>query len=421
MKENFKWLSFIALFLFLSAINIHGQSGTINISVSGIEYDDAGFSKLKENIKSNKKVTDLKQSFSENKGKLVLSYAGDAAALWDELPATIKQPFKIITMENNRIELQLKNSTTTSTPPANTSANNDDCKNCYWNYCVYDVLKSFEGKIYRGINKDDATHYYNCDNGVLVHKTMTVNSYGVITSITTDTILMSNGPVGTKWSVSASDYKGDILTKSLGFDLSSANGSAHTLIAKNISTKVNGKEYKDVIVVNDRGYSTNALFGNSFYSNNYYYAKGVGLIRTDTLNYQSDPVQAINKTSDIKTIYSGGSVVNNGIDESLIGLWKAYNTTTKKDGYYKLNADGTFDYYEGGLDEASKWKGVNHWKIEEGGYDKNGTAILDITWESGKGYVNRYELTKKNDPATGKPAMLWNGYMMISADNKKPW
>lgn len=420
MRKNFKWLPFIALFSFYS-ISIQAQINTINISVAGIEYDDAGFTKLKESVKSNTKVSDLKQTFSESTAKLTLKYTGEASSLWDEVPASIKQPFKIITIDNGRIELQLKNAPATSTPPATASSNNDDCKNCYWNYCVYDVLKSFEGKIYRGINKDDATHYYNCDNGVLVHKIMTVNGYGVVTAITTDTILISNGPIGTKWSVSAWDYKGDGLAKAIGLDLSSSNGAAHTLIAKGITTTINGKTYKDVIVVNDKGYSTNALFGNSFYSTNYYYAKGVGLIRTDTLNFQSDPVQAINKTSDEKTIYSGGSVVKDGIDESIVGTWKSYNTTTKKDGYYKLNGDGTFDYYEGGLDEASKWKGINHWKIEPGGYDKNGTAILDIIWESGKGYINRYELTKKNDPATGKPAILWNGYMLVSADNKKPW
>ena len=48
----------------------------LNISVAGIEYDDAGFTKLKEGIKNNKKVQDVKQSFSQNTAKLSLTYAG---------------------------------------------------------------------------------------------------------------------------------------------------------------------------------------------------------------------------------------------------------------------------------------------------------------------------------------------------------
>ena len=154
------------------------------------------------NIKSNKKVQDLKQSYSQNTATLTIAYAGDATTLWDEIPADIKQPFKITTIEGNRIELQLKNSTvanTTANTKFNTTANNDDCKNCYWNMCKYDVLKSFGGAIYKGLNLDNGTFYYNCDNGIVTQKVVTVNGYGVTIGITTDTLLISSGPIGTKW------------------------------------------------------------------------------------------------------------------------------------------------------------------------------------------------------------------------------
>jgi len=102
------------------------------------------------------------------------------------------------------------------------------------------------------------------------------------------------------------------------------------------------------------------------------------------------------------------------------GLWKIHNPGSNKDSYYKLNADGTFDYYDGPVSEANKSKGVNHWKIEEGGYDKNGVAIIDLTWAGG-GFTMRDYLRKKNDSATGKPAITLNDLMLVSTDNKAPW
>jgi predicted small secreted protein len=70
-------------------------------------------------------------------------------------------------------------------------------------------------------------------------------------------------------------------------------------------------------------------------------------------------------------------------------------------------------------DEKGKLE-VNYWKIEEGGYNKNGLAIIDITWGGGN-YVMRQDLRKKNDPATGKAAITLNGALFVSADNKPPW
>jgi len=415
MKRDHKWLLVLATFIFLTTpIKIFAQTGVktqLRISVSDIEYDDASFTKLKLNIKSNKKVQDFKQSFSQNTGTLTLAYAGDATALWDEIPADLKKPFKITTIESNRIDLQAKNSAVVNTsPPANNnnsniSPNYDDCKNCYWNICKYDVLKSFGGALYKGINRDDGTFYYNCDNGIVTQKVVTVNGYGVVVGITTDTLLISSGPIGTKWGVINTDNKNELLGLMANMDLSMKNVGGYTLIAKNISTEAAGKSYKNVIVVNYKGYS-----------------KGIGLVRTDTLNFDSDPVAAINKTSDTKTVYSGGSVVKNGIDETLIGLWKVHDPASNKDLYYKFNSDGTFDFYDGSVSDANKSKGINHWKIEEGGYNKNGIAIIDFAWATGNGYVLRQDLQKKNDPTTGKPAITLNTTtMLVSADNKAPW
>jgi len=431
MKKDFKWTLVLAAFIFLPAtVKVYAQSGTktqLIISVAGIEYDDAGFTKLKESIRNNKKAQDVKQSFSQNTAKLSLTYSGDAIALWDEIPSDLKKPFKITTIESNRIDLQLKSTTTANTAAgtnttaaSNTTANNDDCKNCYWNLCKYDVLKSFGGAIYKGINLDNGTFYYNCDNGIVIQKVITVNGYGVTIGITTDTLLISSGPIGTKWGVINAENKNELLGMMAGGDLSMQNVGGYTLVAKNISTEAGGKTYKDVIVVNYKGYSKDPFFGSNFYSSNFYYAKGVGLVRTDTLSFESDPVAAINKVNDPKTIYRGGSVVKNGMDETLIGLWKYHDAKTNVDSYYKFLADGTFEFYAGSLTEANKSKGINHWKIESG-YDKNGVAVIDLTWAGG-GFTQREELEKKNDLATGKPAFTLDANILfISADNKAPW
>ncbi len=432
MKNDLTKQFVIALLVFLPAtIELYAQGGAktqLNISVSGIEFDDASFIKLKLNIKSNKKVQDLKQSFAQNTARLSLTYQGEVTDLWDEIPADLKQPFKITTIERNRIDLQSKNSSATSIGPisnANTASNtsvDDDCKNCYWNMCKFDVVKSIGGKTYKGIITEFGTVYYNCDNGIVLQTSLNINAYGSTVIGRTDTVLISSGPVGTRWGIVNMDEKNSFLGTMSGIDLSMKNSGGYTLIAKNIKTDASSTSYKDVIVVNYKGISKDPFFGTNLYSVNYYYAKGIGLVRTDTLNFDSDPVAAINKTNDTKTVYSGGSVVKNGIDESIVGLWKVHNPTTNKDSYYKLNADGTFDYYDGAVSEANKSKGINHWKIEDGGYNKNGVAIIDFTWATGNGFVMRQNLQKKNDPATGKPAITLNTTtMLVSADNKAPW
>jgi len=263
------------------------------------------------------------------------------------------------------------------------------------------------------------TVYYNCDNGIVLQTSLNINAYGSTVIASTDTVLISSGPVGTRWGIINVDEKNELLGALSGNDFAMKNSGGYTLIAKNISTEANGKAYKDVIVANYKGFSKDPFFGTNFYSVNFYYAKGVGLVRTDTLNFDSDPVAAINKTNDLKTVYSGGSVVRNGIDATIVGLWKYHDIKTNIDSYYKLNADGIFEFYTGSVTEANKSKGINHWKIEEGGYNKNGLAIIDLIWAGG--YTMRDDLRKKNDPATGKPAITLNELMLVSADNKAPW
>ena len=262
--------------------------------------------------------------------------------------------------------------------------------------------------------------YYNCDDGIVTQKTLNINAYGSTVDAGTDTILISSGPVGTRWGFKNNDG-GGFLSVLTGNDFSFQNSGGYTLVAKNVSAEVKGKNYKDLIVVNYKGFSKDPMFGSNSYNFNYYYAKGVGLIKTDTLNSHSDPVSAINKPADAKTVYSTGGSVKNGIDETIVGVWMYHDKQKNTDGFYKFNADGTFDFYYTSVTEANRIKGVNHWKIEEGSYNARGVAVIDLAWATGGTFVMRSELEKKNDPATGKPAILLDGAMLISTDNKSPW
>ena len=156
-------------------MRITAQSGNnIDISVKGIEYDDPGFSVLKESVRKNKNVTSLKSGYDQGIAKISFNDQQTATQLWDQLPQTTKQLFKLSTIDDTRIVLESRNSikeTTTKSAVASTTTHNmDDCKNCYFNLCNYDGVKSYQGVIYKAINYDNGTYYYNCDNGVLKRK-----------------------------------------------------------------------------------------------------------------------------------------------------------------------------------------------------------------------------------------------------------
>src|SRR5258706_802864 len=242
-----KWL----FTLVMVSINIisHAQntgtttSGEIVISVSGIAYEDPALSLLKESLKNNKKVKSTKSSFDKETAKITLSSFSSATDLWDDVPKTTKDFFKLTSIDDKRIALQYKNTgqsnvvagTNNTTTTTNASNKNDDCKNCYFNLCKYDGIKTFQGVVYKQINYDEGTYYYNCDNGVLVRKIIYKNGYGQTTNITNDTILMSSVPVGTKWNVKSD--AGSFL------GLNSTSFSDYTLFRKGITVQVNGVTY----------------------------------------------------------------------------------------------------------------------------------------------------------------------------------
>lgn len=420
MKKNVYYLK-LSLFSLFSIVCLYVSGQTTNqitISVGNIEYSDPSFGLLKESVQKNSKVSSVKQYYNQSTGRLLLTYKGAAQDLWSELPKSTKDFFKINTLDDTHIVLSLSGQSTVSKTTQAKSTADDDCKNCYWKLCNYDVVKSFGGKLYKGINYDNGTFYYNCDNGILVQKVIIQNGYGTVTKIQTDTLLVTSGPVGTRWGVFNQNMSNPLINALTGTNLNVSNGGGYTLIAKNISTQAGGKKYDDVVVVNYRSFSNDFLNGANSTSVNNYYAKGIGLIKTDTLNPNSDPVASINKTNDVKAVYSTTGTVKNGIDETILGLWVFHDAKTNTDMYYRFNKDGTFDFYTGRVAEANKLQGVNHWKVE--GYNDNGRGVIDMNFVKASNSTMRYYFTKKNDPSTHKPVLLIQDAVLVSMD-KQSW
>lgn len=430
MKKNTtylgRWLSLILLTAFFPFLSIAQSASAkkttvkeIAISLAGIEYDDPGFTALRENLKKNNKATGVKQTYNNGSAKIFLAYGGSATDLWDEIPATVKQPFKLTSIDGDAIALQLKSaskqseanktvSATENKSTASTAKTNEACTTCYIDLCKYDKVRTFVGVNYIGIDYDDGTHYYRCENGVLIRKLVWLNENGVTTKIETDTILKVNAPVGTYWGIRAGNDQNN-------------SSDIRMILAKGITVEVDGKVYKDVIVVNRKKNSeTNFLIKWADASSlNAYYAKGAGIVKIQQLEPNADPMQAIQQyaiqTTPVQTstevFQIENKTLNGKIDPTIIGIWK-YTDGNGKLTFLKFNSDGTSESYTGSVAPANKNNSKGYWRVNGG--------VMEITWE-GYAKVERYDLQKGYDAVTGKTtlAVAWTTY--VSADNKTSW
>ncbi len=361
-----------------------GKLRQLWLSVNNIKYDDAGFTALREKLQNDKTVTSLKESFSNGTATITFTCTRSAISLWDNIPASFKKPFTVSSIDGQHIVLSGSGSTTTADTTSTSgssaaAANNDDCKTCYYNLCKYDETKTFQGVAYKGINYDQGTYFYNCDNGVVTRKIIQQNAYGTLTGIRTDTLIMSNVPAGTTWGVNQSG--------------GGSNYSGYTLIAKNVSVNVNNTQYNDVIIVNIRQYNQIMGTGSSV---NYYYARGKGPITSEKLDYKKDPMQAYQ--SELQSLATASSL-QGVIDPGLTGAWRWVDPDGSLDCIYKFNSDGTFNYYVGNSvangDEMYA-NGKNYWRLD------GNTLNVYYSGMNKKWY---YRLQKIKDAASGKPAL----------------
>lgn len=108
------------------------------------------------------------------------------------------------------------------------------------------------------------------------------------------------------------------------------------------------------------------------------------------------------------------------VDPSLVGTWKYYNAAMDPATYYVFKADGTYDYYPGFIEANNSMATKNcYWRID-GNYLETVCA--------GYQQAERYNILKRNDPATGKPALIIefkgtapNSRMYVAEDHNSPW
>jgi hypothetical protein len=119
----------LVLMLLVCMVQCQGDSQTrgklqdIVISVSGIQYDDRGFTSFRENLQNNRKVTAFKEHFSYGTASIDFKCTESATRLWDEIPASVKGFFQVKDVDDQHVALQGAVAT------ANSNANDE--VNCY--------------------------------------------------------------------------------------------------------------------------------------------------------------------------------------------------------------------------------------------------------------------------------------------------
>lgn len=366
---------FLLLFLPLLIVNngtaqpkkTGAKHNTVTISVKAVEYDNPAFEDLRKTIKGNIKVAQSNPGFTGDTATITLQYEGTAPELWDELPQNTKQAFKITAINNNRIDLTLKQNSTTAVAA---ETNKENCIDCYYyKTCDFDTSLVYNGNTYKGFKKRAAAYF--CKDGTLYSKSYSKNK------AYTQIIFKGNFPVGTNWV----DTFGTVIINK-------------TVVAKGSGIMHQKKYYEDAIIVYYSDTSLTAL---------YYYAKGLGFIKMDTLDKAFNP--------------STAAKMRGVVDTSLTGSWKLYNDINRTSYYYKFNGDGTFAYYNGSISKATQMpEGVSLWRVND-----NYIELYNGAW----GSISQITYKKKNDPITGLPAIAFgsgnNMVYYVSADGKPAW
>lgn len=86
-----------------------GHKDTTTITISGIDYDDPGLALLKEGLKKARGVKQFSMEYKSSIAVLKVPFKGTPTALWDEVDASAKTPFKIVEAGDNDLVLKYKN------------------------------------------------------------------------------------------------------------------------------------------------------------------------------------------------------------------------------------------------------------------------------------------------------------------------
>ncbi len=85
-----------------------GHKDTTTIMISDIDYEDPNLSMLRENLKKLKGIRGLSMEYESSTVFLKIPFKGKSTALWDELDAPTKTPFKLVKAGDNELVLKVK-------------------------------------------------------------------------------------------------------------------------------------------------------------------------------------------------------------------------------------------------------------------------------------------------------------------------
>jgi hypothetical protein len=81
------------------------------IMISNVEYEDPNLANLKESLKKLKGVKTVSEEYKSSNAVLKVPFKGKPAEMWDQLPASVKAPFKLVEAGDNYITVKFKTDT----------------------------------------------------------------------------------------------------------------------------------------------------------------------------------------------------------------------------------------------------------------------------------------------------------------------
>ena len=81
---------------------------TMTINIADIDYDNSNLAQLKDDLKKLKGVRSVTMHYNANTATMEIAYKGKPADVWDNLPADVKEVFKVSEFGDNNIKVKYK-------------------------------------------------------------------------------------------------------------------------------------------------------------------------------------------------------------------------------------------------------------------------------------------------------------------------
>ena len=88
-----------------------GHKDTDAIMISNVEYEDPNLANLKEGLKKLKGVKTVAEEYKSSNAVLKIPFKGKPTEMWDQLPTSVKAPFKLVEAGENYISIKFKTDT----------------------------------------------------------------------------------------------------------------------------------------------------------------------------------------------------------------------------------------------------------------------------------------------------------------------